>query len=790
MISGSIHSRCLVALALFISYSIANAQVAYIEGIVKSEKNEPLSSVTVLLVGTNTGTFTDLSGSYKLSVPVEKSISIKFSSIGYDSLIIENIILTSNETRTFNVILKDKLLLLQQIEVTTERNRREVSIVKIQPRSVKLLPSAFGDFSKILSTLPGVVANNEFSSTYSVRGGNFDENLIYINGFEVYRPFLVRAGRQEGLSVINTDLVEEASFYAGGWGSSFGDKLSSVLDIKYKKPEDTHGSATIGLLGGSAHLEGTSKNKNLIYLIGARNKRGRYLLNTLDVQGEYFPNFTDVQGYFDFKLNPEKTMLSIFASYASNRYEVEPATRETEFGTFNEALRFLVAFEGKELLNYDTWQTGFNIKHVLKKNKIVNLSVSGVKTWEKEYGDVEGGYRLCDVDKNPGSASFNECVTIRGIGTNYYHARNTLEGNLFNADLKIEQNIKSNSLLEYGIGYDHSSFEDYLEEYNFTDSADYVSVVSQVFSSSQIEANTVTGFFQFTKPSGRSGEVQYGMRLGYRDLNDQWLVSPRIRYSYQPDWVRDYIFRTAVGLYQQQPLYREMRSYDGQLNTSVKAQQSVHFIAGFDHNFTMWERPFKWTVEGYYKYLWDVIPYDVDNVRIRYFADNIAVAYATGLDTRVSGEFIQGTESWFSLSLLSTRENINNDGRGYLRRPSDQRLTLGAFFEDHLPDNPSLRVNLGLLFGSGLPFGPPNSFENKANFRGDSYQRVDIGFSKIIDFENSHLKSLRANLEILNLLGANNTISYTWIQDVSASYLAIPNTLSNRFFNLKISLDF
>lgn len=790
MNSDNTQLRWLLTILFLGCLNLGYAQKATVQGKVNGEDGIPITAVTVLVVGTNMGTFTDASGSYRLQLPANHPVTLSFSSIGFDSLIYENLQFIPDELRVIDVVLIEKITVLNQIEVVTEPNRRDVSIVQITPRSASLIPSAFGDFTKILSTLPGVVANNELSSSYSVRGGNFDENLIYVNGFEVYRPFLVRAGRQEGLSVVNTDLTREAKFYAGGWSAFYGDKLSSVLDVNYKEPTDTKGSLSLGLLGGSAHVEGSLENDQFSYLVGARHKRGEYLLNTLDVEGEYFPNFTDVQGYFNYKLNPERTKLAMFTSYAQNRYRVEPQTRETEFGTFNQALRFLVAFEGQELLNYDTWQAGLNLEHKLKPDKVLNIFASGVKTWEKEYGDIEGGYRLCDVDKNPGSSSFNECISIRGIGTNYYHARNTLEGTLFNTSIRMEQGLGSGSYLQYGLEYNLDTFKDYLEEYSFIDSADFVEIRTETLSNADTQSNRVAGYFQHNLRAGVTGELHYGFRISYRDLNDQWLFSPRVQYSLKPDWSKDYIFKVAAGLYQQQPLYREMRSYGGLLNTEVKAQQSAHIILGLDHNFSMWARSFKWTAEVYYKYLWDVIPYDVDNVRIRYAADNIAVAYSTGLDMRVSGEFIPGTESWFSMSLLTSKENIEDDGQGYLRRPTDQRLTLAAFFEDHLPNNPSLRVNLGMVYGSGLPFGPPNNFENRAIFKGDSYQRVDIGFSKIFSFKTILPESLRLTFEILNLLGANNTISYSWVQDVSGDYLAVPNTLSNRFLNIKASLYF
>jgi len=528
--------------------------------------------------------------------------------------------------------------------------------------------------------------------------------------------------------------------------------------------------------------------------VGVRHKHAQYLFNTFDINGEYIPTFTDIQSYLHFNLGkklPERTQVGVLFAYAKNRYQIIPETRETEFGTFNQAVRFLVAFDGQETLDYDTWQSGMILTHRVNPEMQMKFTVSGVKSYEREYGDLEGGYRLCDVDKNPGSSSFNECVSLRGLGTNFFHARNTLDASLFQADVRSEYVISNSSLIEFGINYSYSDFDDYLEEYLFVDSVGFANVTDQLFMSNTISANEIGGFGQQSLNLGKTGELVYGFRISYRDLNNQWLLAPRIQYSFQPAWKRDVVLKAAIGMYQQPPFYREMRNYQGVVNPNVNAQQSLHAIIGFDNNFTWWQRPFKWTAEVFYKYLWDVIPYDISNVRLRYYGENIATAYATGLDMRLSGEFIPGTESWFSLGLLSTKEDLENDERGYIRRPTDQRFTIASFFEDHLPSNPTMRINLGFVYGSGLPFGPPNDFENRNTFNGAPYQRVDIGFTKLFFFrESKSLESIWLTLEILNLFGNENTISYTWIQEISGNYIAVPNTLTTRFVNLKVAFHF
>ena len=773
---------------------LAVAQQAVIKGNVTSfQTGSPLPEVNIFLASTSLGTNTDSLGRYQISVPANRQIIIIFRFVGYDSLFFE-LQLNENDTRTLNASLKESVQVLNTVEIVSEAVRRQSSVVIISPRSAGMLPSPFGDFTRILTLMPGVISNNELSTGYNVRGGNFDENLVYVNDILIYRPFLARAGRQEGLSFVNTDLVKEARFYAGGWQPRYGNMLSSVLDVTYKMPDEIKGSVTIGLLGGTAYLEGATSDRRIQYLLGARHKRAQYLLNTFDVNGEYIPTFTDIQSYVNLnagKHHLERTQIGVLFSYAQNRYQVIPETRETEFGTFGGALRFLVAFEGQESLNYDTWQSGINVLHRLNNDFTIKFSVSAVKSFEKEYSDVEGGYRLCDVDKNPSSSSFDECVSIRGIGTEFFHARNNLESTFLMTNVRAEYVMDGNNYFEFGLDYSFNDFDDYLEEYSFIDSADFSEVKNRVFTTNHTAANITGGFIQHNAKTGQSGEFVYGLRFSYRDMNQQWLLSPRMQYSIHPAWNDDYVFKAAVGLYQQQPLYRELRNFDGKVNMSVKSQQSLHVIAGLDHNFLFWERPFKWTTELYYKYLWDVIPYDIDNVRIRYYGENLAIAYAAGMDVRISGEFIPGTESWFSLGLLTTREDLSNDDRGFVRRPSDQHLTVSAFFEDHLPDNPSMRVNLGYIYGSGLPFGPPGNLEYRNVFNGDSYQRVDIGFTKIfLTTRVSRLESIWLNLEVLNLFGIENKVSYTWIQELSGNFIAVPNTLTKRLFNVKLTFRF
>jgi len=786
----------LITSLLFWSFTYGQNEIT-ISGEVSNTKNEPLAGANISLQSLNKGTQTNQDGEYSLTFTSnQNSVELLISHIGY---LTKSLVLNISESNQIsqNIILDEDISVLDEVNVEGERQRDEVSVIKLKPKSIQALPSAFGDFNTILSTLPGVVSNNELSSSYSVRGGNFDENLVYVNDIPIYRPFLVSNGQQEGLSFINTDLVDDVSFSAGGWQSKYGDKLSSVLNVTYKKPTEQSYRAYISLLGGGASVAGSAFNNRLSYLAGFRHKSSQYLLNTLEVEGQYLPRFSDFQGYINYKLgpesNPDKTTIGLLGAYARNRYFVEPDQQETEFGTFTQSLRLTVAFEGSELLEYDTYQLGTKLTHNFNQRWLTKLILSGVYADEREFTDVEGGYRLCDVDNNIGSSTFNECVVTRGIGTNYDYGRNTLNAQILNVENRHEIEIDSKNTLEFGVGFSHQLLDDELSEYEFIDSAGFVleNEINTLQSENNLESNNITSYVQHSVQLSSKVSATYGVRLNYFDLNDQLLVSPRTQITFQPDWVRDVVFKGAVGYYQQPPFYRELRDFDGNLNRDLKAQSSVHFIVGSDYNFRWWGRPFKLISEAYYKNITDVVPYDVDNVRLRYYANNNARAFATGLDLRLSGEFIADTQSWFSLSLMSIREDVEGDDRGYIRRPTDQMINLGIFFQDHLPNNPTFRVNLSLNFGSGLPFGPPNDFDNRNEFNGESYRRVDVGFSKQIFLNAERYNNERWLLitaEVLNLLGADNPISFNWVEDVNNTQIAVPNSLSARFLNIKLSV--
>lgn len=784
----------LFSIAILFAVSL-HAQQDVIEGRVLDLNKEPIPGVNVILKSDRTkGSITNTEGYFILELPTG-TYDLIFSHVQYGSYELSDIPTGASD---FIVTLKPDVTQLDDVQVEGERERDAINpATKIDPKSAQNLPSAFGDFSKVLLTLPGVAGNNELSSAYNVRGGNFDENLVYVNDIPVYRPFLANAGRQEGLSFINPNLVGDISFYAGGWESKYGDKLSSSLNIDYKEPEALEGQLNFGLLGGSAYI-GNRINDDIQYLFGARHRDSRYLLNTLETNGQYLPTYTDAQAFFTFDLTGKRsqqinrTKLNWLMSYGRNRYLTLPVSQTTEFGSVSQNLRIQTAFEGRETLDYDTYQSGFNLSHRWSNKFLSRWIFSGVYTSERENYNVEGAYRICDVDNNPGSNSFNECVVVRGVGTNFNYGRNRLEAQIYNAEWRNEYLLSDWSILEGGIGVNRNIIEDELNEYAFLDSAGFVTLNESTFNNLDLKTLSVTGYLQatiFSKDSMHA--VNVGTRLNHLDYNDELLISPRLIYRFKPNWERETSFRISVGKYSQPPFYRELRDQSGEIREDVEAQQSTHFIAAMERVLSWWDRPFLFTTEVYYKTLDNVIAYDIDNVRLRYFANNDASARAYGFDFRINGEFIPGTQSWFSLGILNTQEDIAEDDKGFIRRPSDQRINLAFYFEDHLPNDPSMRVYVNSVFGSGYPLGPPNEINARNIFSGDEYYRVDIGLSKSFELNNhKYLKNIWLRAEVLNVLAADNTLSYSWIQDVTGAQLAIPNSLSARFLNFKISADF
>jgi len=771
-------------LALLISSPVL-AQIKF-EGNVVDAAGFAVAGVNILVMQDSSGTVTNEDGKFTLYFQRAGNFRLRLTHIQYQTREI-NMKVTTPKNSLLIIALIDKKLLLDELQVVArEPEIIAVNRVRINTDYIQLSPVPFQDFSNILATLPSVTSNNELSTAYSVRGGSYDENLVLVNGIPIYRPFLVRAGEQEGLSFINTDLVSTVDFSAGGWSVIYDDKMASVLSAKYKQPDKLAGSAMISLLGAKAHIEG-SIGKRLTFLAGVRHRRSAYLLNTLNVDGDYRPRFTDVQTFINYKIS-DKTEVQVLLAMANNNYLVVPTTSTTSFGTFNNELRLDVAFNGQQLMKYQTYQAATKINHALSSNLSWTSMVSVASYSESESIDLEGGYRLCDVDKNIGSDTFNECISVRGVGTLFNYSRNRLSSLLIDAESSLNYNINSSQALTGGVGYSKQIFNDYLNEYELIDSVGYVSIEESILGENRTEANLFKAFIQHSI-NELKWSWQYGLRVNYNTLNGHTLLSPRLLIAYTPD-NQNIGFKMGVGLYQQQPFYKEFRNPDGSLLTDIKGQSSVHFNLGFDNDIEWWGRPFKLTTEVYYKYLWNQIPYIIENVRQQYFPEYTATAKSIGFEARLGGEFIPGTESWFSLGLMSAQEKIPGIDEEYVRRPTDQRFKLAFVFEDHIPGDPSLRVNLSFQYGSGLPVGPPNDLTLRNSFSGDDYTRLDIGFSKIFEFKRGFFELVRLGVEINNLLGSRNAVSYTWIKDVNNQQFAVPNLLTGRLFNVVLSANF
>ncbi|MEP7264901.1 MAG: TonB-dependent receptor, partial [Bacteroidota bacterium] len=654
---------------------------------------------------------------------------------------------------------------------------------------------------------------------------------------------LVRSGQQEGLSFINSDMVSSISFSAGGFSAAYGDKLSSVLDIKYKRPEQFKGSVYGSLLGGGFNLEGINKKKKIFYLFGLRQKSNQFLLKNLDTKGEYKPSFTDIQSLVNFKLS-NKTELSFLGNYSRNRYEVIPQDRETQFGNIGEALKFTVFFEGREIDRYAATQGALSLLHQPDSAVQLRLTTGVFYTQEQEYFDVIGAYRLDELEKDLGSSGFGEVAFNRGVGAFLNHARNDLNALVYYAEHKGLY-IMDKAVLSWGLKAQHESINDNLDEWIYRDSADFsvshpadhpgdtlfvdqqIVLNDVIKSEADLNSNRFSSFIQLNR-TFENVTVTAGVRATYWDINSELDISPRVSMQWKPTWNKHLAFHAATGFYYQPPFYRELRNSKGELNLDIKSQRSIHFVIGSDYQFLAWGREFKLTAEAYYKQLHNLIPYKTDNLRLKYYATNSSDGYAYGADMRINGEFVNGIESWVSVSYLKTEEDIRNDyiysyynsdgdkitsnvppqdtvlstkvAAGYIPRPADQRVIFSLFFQDYLPKFPTFRMHMTLLFGTGLPFGPPGADRYRDIIRMPTYRRVDIGFSKIIideDKENKSrlpvfkkLTSLWFSLEVFNLLQVNNTVSYTWITDVTGRQYAVPNYLSSRLINAKFTAKF
>jgi len=803
----------LLPLALISMESSAQQPVATVTGnVFVSGTNLPQQYVNIAIKGTSSGTTTLQNGHYELTVPANKVITLLYSFIGYetDSLSIQ---LMPDERREINLTLKAVSTQLESIEVRDQQVRTN-SFSRLDPKVMTFIPTINASVEDLIKTLPGVVSRNELSSQYSVRGGNYDENLVFVNDIEIYRPFLVRSGQQEGQSFLNPDLVSGISFSAGGFDAKYGDKMSSVLDIRYKKPTSFAGSFDISLLGASAHVEGRFAKK-FSYLLGARYKTNSYLLKSLDTKGNYKPRFFDIQGMINYDIN-KKWELSLFGAYVDNSYKLIPETRETSFGTLDEAYKITIYFDGREVDSYQNWLSALTLTWKPIQNLRLKLISSAYQTYEAETYDISGEYWLGKLEIFQNSAEAGQVTEIMGVGAYLQHARNYLDGTVFNMEQRGWWE-KNNINLQWGVKYQHEFFKYIVNEWELQDSSGYslprpddslgspnppheeLYLYHVIRNNNTINTNRYSAFIQNTwvfKNRHNDISLTAGLRGIYYDYNNQVSLNPRVSVSFKPHWKRDMVFRLSSGYYSQPPTFREMTDLEGTIVNNLKAQTAIHVVAGSDLYFKAWGRPFKFVTELYYKYIQNLIPYEIDNMKIRYYGTNDAHGYATGIDFRINGEFVKGAESWASLSIMKTEEYFQG---AWIPRPTDQRLSLAIFFQDYIPKFPTWKMNLTLVYGTGIPFGPPDSPRQDQTLRIPPYRRIDIGLSKQIIGENTRFSpknplrafnSMWITLEIFNLLQINNTISYLWVTDITGKEYAVPNYLTPRMFNLKLITNF
>ena len=786
-------------LLLFALSTYAQSQVK-IGGTVRDEAGNPIELATIRIEGTAIGTTSNLKGRYSLKFTSRDSVTVIFSMVGYQTR--KRTLKNPKGNIPLNITLPAMNYELGEVSVT-ERRRQTNTLQQIDASAARLTPDASGGtVEALLTTQAGVSSNNELSSQYNVRGGSFDENMVYVNGVEVYRPLLIRSGQQEGLSFVNPDMVERIGFSTGGYEARYGDKMASVLDITYKKPERLEGKIGASLLGASAYI-GTG-GKQWSWANGVRYKTNQYLLGTLDTDGEYRPRYLDYQTSFSWTPN-QRWEAGVIGNISENRYEFEPEDRYTRFGTLDDVQEFKVYFDGREK---DVFRTYFGAAHLTYRpteQSSLTLQASGFHTQEEETYDITGQYWLSALD---GESSTDNGET-QGIGTYMEHARNKLQADVQTLALQGKHRTKHHQL-HWDVEWKHERIRDRISEWEMRDSAGYSMpqlpdgphLAYSLRSRNEVDGNRYGFFLQDTyrfRSSLGLFTLTAGVRGSYWDWNKEFIFSPRASLALIPTFNERFTFRLAGGVYYQSPFYKEMRDttlVNGtatvSLNRDIRSQRALHFVAGGDYNFRVLNRPFRFSAELYYKALSNLIPYNIDNVRISYYGRNLSKGYAAGIDLKLFGEFVPGTDSWLTFSLMKTEEKMN--GR-WLPRPTDQRYNLSLYFTDYFPGSDKWQMSLKGTLAGGLPFGPPHSGREAALFRTSPYRRIDIGMSRcLIDHRNESrpkgIRTLWVGVDVLNLLNINNVNSYYWVTDAGNHRFAVPNFLTSRQINVRLLLDF
>ena len=772
------------------------AQVCVLSGKVVDEDHQPIELATVACMQQGKVTATNLKGEFTLTLQSEDSVVVKFSMVGYNS---KKRVLRRPRGKLQIEVTLPSMQALGEV-VVTEKRRQTTGTQKLDIKDIKGTPTTSGNaVEELIQQQAGVSTHNELSSQYNVRGGSFDENSVYINEVEIYRPFLVRSGQQEGLSVINPDMVESVAFSAGGFEAKYGDKMASVLDISYRRPKKAEGSVTASLLGASV-FAGVS-NKKWAMSHGLRYKTNRYLLGSLETKGEYRPNFLDYQTYICFTPN-ERWSLDMIGNISENHYNFVPSDRETDFGTMEDVKSFKVYFDGQEKDIFRTFFGSLRLTRHFGTQTSLSLIASAFKTKEQETYDIQGQYWLSDTNTDE----------QLGVGTYMEHARNFLNGEVKSIKLLAKHKVKSHELVA-GLTQKWEKVEEQSREYEMRDSSGYsiphqsnrLDLIYAMSARNKLDSRRTEGFLQDTYRWNGGGEhpnfytLNVGVRFSHWSFNKETTVSPRASLAIIPGSNENATIRLAAGLYYQAPFYKELRdtltangATIAQLNDKTKSQQSVHFVAGYDYRFKVNDRPYRFSAEAYYKLYSNLIPYNVNNMKITYDASKTGKGYATGIDLKLYGEFVPGTDSWLTFSLMKTQQEI--DGRKMVM-PTDQRYAINLHFTDYFPGTTKWKMTLKLAYADGLPFGAPHKGLEQLEFRAPAYKRADIGMSyRAYDNEDRKQKSIFRNIwvgaDCLNLFGISNVNSYYWVTDVTNQQYAVPNYLTGRQINVKINCEF
>ena len=784
----------IICLCAFVS---AQAQTFTLSGRVIDENNDPVEFASVSCPKQGKMTMTSLKGDYSLQLQSADSVEIRFSMVGYKTKV--RTLRRPRGKQTMQVVLHSSDNALSEVTITGKRIETGQT-QELSKEHLKSMPSTTGNaVEEMIQSQAGVSTHSELSSQYNVRGGSFDENCVYINNVEIFRPFLVRSGQQEGISVINPDMVEKIGFSTGGYEARYGDKMSSALNIEYRRPKRFEASATASMLGASAFV-GMS-NKKFSWSNGLRYKTTKYLLGSMDTKGEYQPTFIDYQTYLTYSPN-KRWDIKFLGNISDNHYNFTPEDRETNFGTMENVKAFKVYFDGQEKDVFRTFFGSLGITRKFNENTSLSLIASAFNTREQEKYDIQGQYWLTQTETSENL----------GVGTYFQHTRNYLKAHVESAKLLFKTKQKKHNI-EAAFTYKWEHIEENSVEYEMRDSSKYsiphtgkdLYMIYSMRAKNTLTANRVEAYaqdtYRFTGSEGKTlYTLNYGLRLAYWSFTKETILSPRLSLGIIPAFNENITMRFATGLYYQAPFFKEIRDTTttngityASLNRKAKSQRSIHFIAGFDYRFKMNDRPFKFTAEAYYKALGNLVPYSVNNVKVVYYGDNMCSGHAAGLDLKLFGEFVPGTDSWVSLSLMNTSMKLNGKS---IPLPTDQRYAVNLFFTDYFPGTTRWKMSLKLALADGLPFSAPHRELESNVFRAPAYKRADVGLNyRIIDNSDRHkkrnpIRNLWVGAECLNLFGINNVNSYYWITDVTGQQYAVPNYLTGRQINVKLSVDF